>query len=232
MKDETKEKVEQETAEWAYLKELPAEQYGFQFRELRIVAGDIYDIFQYADEKRRRSTTAYYHEETHEYKLRVRIGLTEFCRIEFIAPNLAAFEELMRAQFGSALHGLAEFDPASISSIVQEKRLGDWEYGKHLPETLEGYELFLRPAEPLRITNGSYIVFDYSDFSIESNFIIYYNMFRDEFFGEARIRNIPEMNYVFDSKDLDELEEKLEAHLVPRLREVRERAGGGDDIAK
>ena len=30
----------------------------------------------------------------------------------------------------------------------------------------------------------------------KSNFIIYYNEFRCEFFGEARIKNIPEMNYV------------------------------------
>ncbi len=80
----------------------------------------------------------------------------------------------------------------------------------------------------VRVLNGSYIVFDYSDFDIESNFIIYYNEFRSEFFGEARIRNIPEMNYTFDSKNLEELEEKLRAklraHMVDRLREIRQRA--------
>ena len=49
-------------------------------------------------------------------------------------------------------------------------------------------------------------------------------MFRNEFFGEARIRNIPEMNYVFDSSELPELEEKLETNLIPRLQYVRESA--------
>ena len=49
-------------------------------------------------------------------------------------------------------------------------------------------------------------------------------LFRNEFFGEARIRNIPEMNYVFDSSELPELEEKLETNLIPRLQYVRESA--------
>ena len=65
---------------------------------------------------------------------------------------------------------------------------------------------------------------DYSDFSIESNFIIYYNEFRCEFFGEARVKNIPEMRYDFDSKTIEELEQKLDNQLAERLRGIRERA--------
>ena len=224
MKDATKEKVETETADWDYLRELPAEWFGFTFQEERSIDENVYNLYSYVNTETHRSTTAYYHEETNEYKLRVHIGLSEFCRIEFIAPNLEKFEELLRAQFEGMLHDLAEFNPKTISSIVLDKEILSWEYGKKLPDTLEGFTLFIRPEEPLRITNGSYIVFDYTDFSIESNFIIYYNVFRNEFFGEARIRNIPEMNYVFDSSELPELEEKLETNLIPRLQYVRESA--------
>jgi hypothetical protein len=224
MKDEIRAKVEQETADWAYMKELPAEWFGFQYKEERTIEDNVYNLYSYTDEAAHRSTTAYYHEETHEYKLRVRIGLTEFCRIEYIAPDLQKFEELLRAQFESMLRDLGTFNIATISSIVRDKHIMEWEYGRRLPAELEGYELFIQPSEPLRITNGSYVVFDYTDFAIVSNFIIYYNVFRDEFFGEARIRNIPEMNYVFDSTELPELEEKLDKHLIPRLQEVRERA--------
>ena len=224
MKDATKEKVETETADWDYLRELPAEWFGFTFQEERSIDENVYNLYSYVNTETHRSTTAYYHEETNEDKLRVHIGLTEFCRIEFIAPNLEKFEELLRAQFEGMLHDLAEFNPKTISSIVLDKEILSWEYGKKLPDTLEGFTLFIRPEEPLRITNGSYIVFDYTDFSIESNFIIYYNVFRNEFFGEARIRNIPEMNYVFDSSELPELEEKLETNLIPRLQYVRESA--------
>ena len=86
------------------------------------------------------------------------------------------------------------------------------------------HSMFITPEAPVRVLNGSYIVFDYSDFALKSNFIIYYNEFRCEFFGEARILNIPEMNYVFDSKSLPELEEKLKAHLTDRLQEIRRRS--------
>ncbi len=224
MKAQTKEKVEQETEDWTYQKELPAKWFGFTYRNEQKIEDNVYDLYSYVNEATHRSTTAYYHEETSEYKLRVHIGLTEFCRIEFIAPNLEKFEELLRAQFEQMLHDLSVFNPNTISSIVLDKQIIEWEYGRKLPAILEGFELFIRPEEPLRITNGSYIVFDYTDFAIESNFIIYYNVFRDEFFGEARICNIPEMNYVFDSTELPELEEKLDANLIPRLQEVRQRA--------
>ena len=58
--------------------------------------------------------------------------------------------------------------------------------------------------------------------------MIYYNEFRCEFFGEARIKNIPEMNDVFDSRSIPELEEKLHEHLVERLREIRQRSVSED----
>ena len=91
-----------------------------------------------------------------------------------------------------------------------------------MPETIEGFVLFIRPDQPVKVINGSYIVFAYCDFEAESDFIIYYNVFRDEFFGEARVNKIPEMNYTFDSTELSELEEKLDQYLVPRLKEIRQ----------
>ena len=53
---------------------------------------------------------------------------------------------------------------------------------------------------------------------------VYFNIYRDEFFSEARIWNIPDVNYDFDSNTLPELEERLQTCLVPRLQDVRARA--------
>ena len=50
-------------------------------------------------------------------------------------------------------------------------------------------------------------------FAAQSNFIIYYNVFRDEFFGEAKIHRIPEITYEFDSSELKDLRLKLEEKL-------------------
>ncbi|WP_303105486.1 hypothetical protein [uncultured Mitsuokella sp.] len=224
MKDETRDRVEADIKDWAYLRELPDTWHGFTLQRLALVAGDCYDIYRYENEELHKSVTAYFHEETHEYKLRVKIGLIEFCRIEFITAKFDVFEALLRAQFETVLAGLAQFDPASIGSIVRDKKIMTWEAAKELPETLEGFTLYIRPAEPVKINNGSYIVIDYVDFTLESSVTVYYNIYRDEFFSEARIWNIPDVNYDFDSGTLSELEERLQTYLVPRLQEVRTRA--------
>lgn len=223
MKEKTKQAVDAALADWAYLKELPTELEGFSLRRDMCVEGDMYDIFSYICAARRCKFTVYYHEETKEYKARVSVGLTEFCDIDFITDELAVLEAILRERLAKTLQNLVQFNRDAIDSIVVEKQILEWPYAATLPETLEGFTLFIRPSEPLRVINGSYIVFDYSDFAAESNFIIYYNIFRDEFFGEAKIRRIPEMNYLFDSHTLEELEAKLEAHFLPRLREIRAR---------
>lgn len=224
MKDSTRERVEKETDAWQYMAELPNEFHGFKLERLMEIDGDIYELFRYSSDERHRSATAYFHEETKEYKLRVKIGLVEFCKMEYITGSFDTFEKLLKTQLEHMLESLSRFDSAGIGSILKSKHIMEWEYGSKLPASLEGFELFISPPEPVEITNGSYIIIDYTDFSLESSFNIYYNMFRDEYFGEARIRNIPDVNYVFDSKELNELESKLHEHLVPRLREIRQRA--------
>lgn len=222
MKEETKEKIAAIVGDWAYIKDLPKEWFGFQRRYEMHEENDYYDIFSYHNNVTRRKITVYYHEETKEYKARITVGLTEFCNIDFITSNLTALENILKDRFERTLRNLAIFDQDNIDSILIEKKILEWKYIDRLPKTIEGFTLFIRPNEPLRSINGSYIIFDYSDFAAESNFIIYYNIFRDEFFGESRIRRIPEMNYVFDTHELIDLEEKLDLHLFNRLKAIRQ----------
>jgi hypothetical protein len=56
---------------------------------------------------------------------------------------------------------------------------------------------------------------------MESNLIIYYNIYRDEFFGEIRIHRIPQMAAAFDAHTLPELEAKLNTHLEQTLKDMR-----------
>ena len=230
MHDETRAKVEEEIKNWNYLAELPEVWHGFQIDRRQQVVDDVYDFCSYNNATAHRSITLYYHEETHEYKLRVKLGLVEFCRIEFITAKLPAFEELLRDQFEGLLLELSEYDPASLSSIVLEKGITTWEYTASLPKNCEGFELFVSPEHPTKVNNGSYVIINYVDFVIESDFAIYYNVYRDEFFGEARIWNIPDVNYDFDAADLTELIARLREGMVPRLQEIRSRAE--DEVTK
>lgn len=223
MKAATKEKVLAQIENWEYMKALPQEIHGFKFVLLMQEDGDKLDLYRYENRDTRRSITTYYHEETHEYKLRMRIGLTEFCVIEYIYADLNAFQRLLEERCDNLLADMETFNPKHITSIVHDKKIMQWNYAQLLPQTLEGFSLFIRPDKPVRVINGSYIVFDYSDFTNESNFIIYYNVFRDEFFGESRIFNIPEVSYDFDSHEVADLAGKLETKLVPHLQKLRER---------
>ena len=223
MKDEIKGKIEAEVSAWEYMKELPKAWDGFELKLHMAAAGDIYDIYSYENQSRHRKISVYYHDETKEYKLRTAIGLTEFCRIEFIAPGLNALEQILRERFEALLHTMAAFDAETVSCIVQEKQILKWEYVDRLPSELEGFTRFIDPHEPVQVINGSYIIFDYCDFATDSNFIIYYNVFRDEFFGEARLHRIPEVTYEYDCSELKDLESLLAKNLQATLHKIRER---------
>ncbi len=224
LKEKIIERVNQEAGEWEYLSQLPKELYTMKLTKLYGENEDMFELFSYTNEERHLGLCAYFHQETEEYKVRIWIGLTEFCLIEFITASFQAFEKQLRHSLEGAVHDLVAYNPDSMSYVTKELDIVSWDYKGILPQELEGFQLYITPATPIRVLNGSYIVFDYSDFAIKSNFIIYYNEFRCEFFGEARIANIPEMNYIFDSKTIPELEEKLKAHMVDRLQEIRRRA--------
>lgn len=224
MKDETIEKIKAEIADWQYLKELPETWHGFTLDRTMAAGKDSLELYSYESEELHKRAVIYFHEETQEYKVRLKIGLIEFCRIEFITASLEVFEKLLRSQFEQVLMDMAVFNPKSLSSIVLDKKITTWETGANLPATLAGFALFITPEQPVKINNGSYILIDYVDFSLESSFTVYYNIYRDEFFAEARIWNIPDVSYDFDSNELSELEEKLHQHIMPRLKHIRARA--------
>lgn len=224
MYQDTVEKIEHALEGWPLLDSLPRKCYGFHYRALCVPIDDRYDIFSYENAVIHKSVTAYYHEETHEYKLRMQVGFVEFCRIEYITNSLEIFGEKLSKELMQLLEDMVTFNPKNISSLVIKKGICDWAFAKELPETLEGYQLFIKPQQPVKINNGSYIIIDYVDFTHASDVTIYYNMYRDEFFGEARIHSIPDVTYDFDSNELVELQEKLEKHLVPRMREARQAA--------
>ena len=221
MKDATLQKVAAEVANWPYWAELPPELSGFSLQKELVAAEDKYNILSYINEEKNCRLTAYFHEETMEYKVRECRGLTEFCHIDIMSDKLDTFYELLQKNLAMLLNQMADLAPKANDILLSEKHIDTWEYGQNLPTELDGFRLFISPANPLKINNGSYVIVNYADFAIASDFSIIYNVFRDEFFGEARVNNIPDVNYAFDSQSLDELTDKLSAHLAPRLAEIR-----------
>ncbi|MBQ8697723.1 MAG: hypothetical protein IJ521_01810 [Schwartzia sp.] len=224
MKEDALQNVETIIADWAYMKALPQTIRSFHLQRLCNVHEDTYDLYAYVDEAAHRSATAYYHAETDEYKLRIQIGSFEFCLKECITPHLEDFEQILRMRLDDILMNMTKYNSNKSDIMFESKHIWDWPFAETLPERLEEFELFIRPSEPFRITNGSYIILDYEHFATQSNFAIYYNVFRDEFFGDSRIAAVPDTDYDFDSHTLEELQEKISLYLAPRLKTIRERA--------
>ena len=107
---------------------------------------------------------------------------------------------------------------------MEQKKIPSWDYTEKLINNLEGFELFISPIKYLEVTNGSFVIINYSDFTINSDLAIYYNIFSDNFGSEARINGAPTVIYDFDSDDLKELEEKLESNLAEQLKKIRREA--------
>ena len=198
---------------------LPGEICGFELEKIFAEDDDKFIYFAFEDKKIHRAVIAYFHEETQEFKVRVKIGLTEFCLTEFFTEDFNHFGELIFSELETVIKNLsAESD---LNPLVLEKKFADWEYGKNLPEQLEGFELFISPKNPVQFTNGSHIIINYSDFENSSDLTIYYNVYGDNFSSEARIKSVPHVIYSLDSENLQELEDKLKNHLAAELAAIK-----------
>lgn len=218
MNDETKAKL---TAQAAKLTaNLPDELLGFTTKKICAAAEDKFIFFRCTNEAAHCALTAYFHEETNEFKIRQQIGLTEFCLTNFFTEDFAHFKEIIDAKLDSVLKNLHNIRQGKLNRFLREKNLDAWIYGSELPATLEGFELYIKPAAPVEVTNGSFIVINYVDFNLNSDFIISYNIYSDEFSGETRINGAPHVTYAFDAKTLDELEDKLKNNLDDELRKI------------
>lgn len=215
------EEIIEQVKAWPFLQQLPARKAGFSLHLDLTVDGTLYNIFSYSNPDEVKSFSVVYDAATKDYLARVMVGLNEFYDISFICTDLAVLEKNLTTKLGPALLELS--GERHYESIVVKKNILDWPYGAKLPGEVAGFRLFITPRQPLKVINGSYVIIDYSDFAIASDLTINYNVFRDEFFGELRLKRTPHMTTDFDTRELDELAAKLDSGLEPALLDLRAR---------
>lgn len=215
-----KEIIEQ-VNDWPFLRQLPAREAGFSLGLDLAEDGAQYNIFSYRNAEELRSFSVVYDGTTRDFMARVTVGLYEFYDVSFISPDLASLERILTAKLAVALNELS--GGQQYESIFRAKKILEWPYCERLAGEAAGFRLFISPRKPLKLINGSYVIVDYSDFTTASNLSIFYNVYRDEFFGEFRLRRTPHMIGTFDTRELGELAGKLDRDLHPALAELRDR---------
>lgn len=207
--------------EWKWLERLSPDMAGFSLVNEFLQCDTQYRIFTYQHRERQRSFSVLYDQATKEYLVRCVVGLTEYVDINFIVSELQGLEKVLEERLERTITQLARFDETTLCTAFREKQILPWAYGRTLPPTIAGFSLYIQPEEPFRALNGSYILIDYSDFAAESGLIVYYNIYRDEFFGELRVHRTPMMINTFDAKTVPELESKLHSSLEQTLTDLR-----------
>ena len=155
--------------------------------------------------------------------LRLKIGLTEYCDVNFIHGDLQAFEAILCLALLPRLETLRQCIPDRMESLFRNKKILDWAGEIDFPLQINGFELFLSPPNCIQVTNGSYLILDYSDFVHNSSLRFFYNVFRDDFFAEYLVQGAPQPTQLFDAKTLPELAEKITRDLNGATLELRSR---------
>lgn len=215
------EKIIEQVKSWPYLQQLPAEHAGFSLSLDLCEGGCQYAVFSYQNRQEHRAFSVVYDATTKDFLGRVTIGLTEYYDVAFIVTSLDGLEKVLAAKLGDTLDNLAGH--CQYESIFRAKKILEWPYGAELPGEVDGFRLFISPRQPVPIINGSYTIIDYSDFAAASNVNIFYNVYRDEFFGQYCLNTTPYTTGLFDARELGELTGKLDNNLQPLLAELRQR---------
>ena len=208
---------------WEYPETLPAMHEGFSLQRENHWEGLLYRIFSYRDEMNRRSASIVYDKNTQEYMLRVRIGLTEYCDVQFIHGDLQVFESILQTALFPRLETLRRCVPERMESLFRDKKILEWACEFDFPQQINDFELYLSPKNCVQFTNGSYLILDYSDFPLNSSLRFFYNVFRDDFFAEYLVLGAPQATQRFDVKTIPELTEKLKKELEPATLDLRAR---------
>lgn len=220
MNTDTQNKIESEVTASEFFNNLPAQIAVFTLHKPLTIIDDKFVLFTYDNAEIHRSLSAYFHEETAEFKIRVSIGLNEFCLTDFFAKDFDHYIELLNNHLDDAVKNLVATPNLETDPFIRDLHLNTWSYSDKLPAQVDGFELFIKPTAPVKFTNGSYIILNYSNFDTNCDFSIFYNFYSNQFSGESRINRLAHVSYAFDATTLDELREKLDSDLIAELKSM------------
>jgi len=190
---------------WYEEKDLPPVIGDYELRIIDEQHDRIYYAFGWFHKSNGWKIRVLYDEETADY---ITGDLEEFKRLVKLLTPEAIEKELIHRE--------------KVSVLVEGKGFMVWDYEELLPEKIGHYVRVIAPKMPLLGLNGSYIIAAYECEEKDIGILFFYNMYRDEYYGELRAKGIPGIIHQYDAKSIEALEAAIEKHLMKDLKELYE----------
>lgn len=207
--------------DWDIEKELPQQIGPYHLKRIDVQQERIYFAFGWVDEKSGWQIRALYDEETADYMIKMDLHMMTLTEIECITGDFEEFKRYVKELTPGAIEKEL-IHREEVSVLVRGKGFMVWDYKELLPPTIGAYEQIIAPDKPLLGLNGSYIIAAYECREKDTGILFFYNMYRNEYYGELRAKGIPGIIHQYDAKTIEELEKKIEIHLEKDLADLYE----------
>ena len=221
-------KLEKERAErrqkfldWDIEKELPTEIGEYKLKRMDRQEGRIYYAFCWEGQKTGWQVRALFDEETMDYMVKMDLHMITMTEIELITGDFEEFKRNMKLLTPKCIEKEL-IHREQVSVLVRGKGFMVWDYSHYFPPVIGHYERIIEPAKPLLGLNGSYIIASYECKEKDTGILFFYNMYRDEYYGELRAKGIPGIIHQYDAKTIQALETAIRHHLEKDLEDLYE----------
>jgi len=212
--------VAENVKSWDFILNLPQEICGFVKATPNNIDGQILHICQYFNSDIRAKLEIIYTSETFDYIVVRTMGINTYRDVRYVYKERDIFAEKVLDALPRIIKTMEHPDLVDLGEMVAKQNILTWEYGNNLPTSIGDFELYIKPEKAIEHINGSIILIDYTDFTRKDQFVVYYNRLRNQFFAELKIAGVFRDSKVFDSKNLKNLQVKLEKNLQDTLNYV------------
>ena len=160
-------------------------------------------------------------EETKDYMVKMDLRLMTLTQLESITGDFGQFKKRVRELTPKAIEKeLIHLERVSVLAAV--KGFMKWDYEKVMPERMGQYKRIIKPVNPVEGLNGSFIIGAYECRERNIGVLFFYNIYREEYYGELRAGGIPVIVHQYDATTINEFSSHLKAYLEKDLETLYE----------
>lgn len=181
----------------------------------------VYTAFGWENEKNGWMVKAIFDEETKDYMVKMDLRLMTFTQLESITGDFEQFKKRVRELTPKAIQkDLIQLD--RIPALAAGKGFVKWDYTTAMPEKIGKYERIIKPTSPVEGLNGSFVIGAYECKERNVGALFFYNVYREEYYGELRAGGIPVIVHQYDATTVEEFSAHLETYLEKDLETLYE----------